>query len=227
MRRSTVAGQLAVTTALGSGTTAPGCGSTTTGRGATTSRSPAARGRPAASQAASAASSRCAGTAPSGPKACTPAARGHRFPPRAACNERLDSRSGAADFVPVHPDLPDASDYGIRLSLTDVKGISGAEVASIVAGQPFSDLADFWSRATVSRPVVERLVLAGAFDAMHGIGATGSGLGRRGRITRRDLLLHVGELDRWERASTGRSSRRRVLPPRPGACPRRSAGHGR
>ncbi|GAA4123257.1 DNA polymerase III subunit alpha [Knoellia locipacati] len=128
--------------------------------------------------------------------------------------ERLEG--GGADFSPVHPDLPDASDYGIRLSLTDVKGISDAEVASIVAGQPFSDLGDFWSRATVSRPVVERLVLAGAFDAMHGIGATGSGLGRRGRITRRDLLLHVGELDRWERASTGRSSRRRVPPPRLG-----------
>ncbi|MFC7492114.1 MULTISPECIES: DNA polymerase III subunit alpha [unclassified Knoellia] len=126
--------------------------------------------------------------------------------------ERLDEgRRG--DFTPVHPDLPDASGYGIRLSLTDVKGISGAEVASIVAGQPFSNLGDFWSRATVSRPVVERLVLAGAFDSMHGIGVSGSGLGRRGRITRRDLLLHVGELDRWERASTGRSSRRRLPPP--------------
>ncbi|WP_353950295.1 DNA polymerase III subunit alpha [Knoellia sp. S7-12] len=131
--------------------------------------------------------------------------------------ERLDDRGGdtggESTFVPVHPDLPDASDYGIRLSLTDVKGISGAEVASIVAGQPFSDLGDFWSRAVVSRPVVERLVLAGAFDMMHGIGVSGSGLGRRGLITRRDLLLHVGELDRWERASTRRSSRRRVPPP--------------
>ncbi|EAP98838.1 putative DNA polymerase III alpha subunit [Janibacter sp. HTCC2649] len=126
--------------------------------------------------------------------------------------ERLEC-GGESDFVPVHPDLPDASDYGIRLSLTDVKGISGAEVASIVAAQPFSNLGDFWSRATVSRPIVERLVMAGAFDSMHGIGGSGSGLGRRGRITRRDLLLHVGELDRWERASTGRSSRRRIPPP--------------
>lgn len=126
--------------------------------------------------------------------------------------ERLD-RAGESAFVPAHPDLPDASDYGIRLSLTDVKGISGAEVASIVAAQPFSNLGDFWSRAVVSRPVVERLVLAGAFDTMHGIGVSGSGLGRRGLITRRDLLLHVGELDRWERASKSRSSRRRVPPP--------------
>lgn len=130
--------------------------------------------------------------------------------------ERLDEgRRG--DFTPMHPDLPDASDHGIRLSLTDVKGISDAEVASIVAAQPFSNLSDFWSRATVSRPVVERLVLAGAFDSMHGIGVSGSGLGRRGRITRRDLLLHVGELDRWERAT--RNER--------GGRARRAVGGGR
>lgn len=136
--------------------------------------------------------------------------------------ERLDSGADVeGGFRPVHPDLPDASDYGIRLSLTDVKGISGAEVASIVAAQPFSNLGDFWARATVSRPVVEKLVLAGAFDTMHGIGVSGSGLGRRGRITRRDLLLHVGELDRWEKATrSGRAGRavrggRHTPPPSP------------
>ena len=71
--------------------------------------------------------------------------------------------------------------YGIRLSLADVKGISEAEVARIVAGQPYADLGDFWTRARVSRPVTERLVLAGAFDspARHGrragwAGAAGS-----------------------------------------------------
>jgi error-prone DNA polymerase len=102
--------------------------------------------------------------------------------------------------------------YGIRLSLADVKGISEAEVARVVAGQPYSDLGDFWTRARVSRPVTERLVLAGAFDALHGMG--GPALGRRGRVTRRDLLLHVAELDRWERGGGGtpRTSRRRALP---------------
>lgn len=100
----------------------------------------------------------------------------------------------------------------IRLSLADVHGISDLEVASIVAAQPYSSLSDFWKRAHVSRPVAERLVLAGAFDTIHGIdlGAPtrradgiapqdrmGTGLGRRGRVTRRDLLLHVAELDRW------------------------------
>lgn len=95
----------------------------------------------------------------------------------------------------------DPQPYGIRLSLADVKGISEAEVARIVAGQPYADLGDFWTRARPSRPVTERLVLAGAFDALHGMG--GPALGRRGRVTRRDLLLHVAELDRWERGSRG------------------------
>ncbi len=102
--------------------------------------------------------------------------------------------------------------FGIRLSLADVKGISEAEVARVVAGQPYTDLGDFWARARVSRPVVERLVLAGAFDALHG--TVGSGLGRRGRVTRRDLLLHVAELERWERSGGAppRTSRRRAVP---------------
>ncbi len=127
------------------------------------------------------------------------------------------------DPDPVDPDAPDPDaglpawrrtrqPYGIRLSLADVKGISGAEVARIVAGQPYADLGDFWTRARVSRPVTERLVLAGAFDALHGMG--GGGLGRRGRVTRRDLLLHVAELERWERGggAAPRSSRRLVIP---------------
>ena len=102
--------------------------------------------------------------------------------------------------------------YGIRLSLADVKGISAAEVARAVAGQPYADLGDFWTRARVSRPVTERLVLAGAFDSLHGMG--GGGLGRRGRVTRRDLLLHVAELERWERSGGSPRSTRRLTPPR-------------
>jgi len=130
---------------------------------------------------------------------------------------RRSKTSGDPRSAPLHPDLPDGSAFGIRLSLTDVKGISEAEVARIVAGQPYFSLADFWNRAHVSRPVVERLVLAGGFDSVYGIGsvvtatlgagrpggvrgAPGAGLGRHGRITRRDLLLHVAELDRWSRS---------------------------
>ena len=113
-------------------------------------------------------------------------------------------------------DLPDGRAYGIRLSLADVKGISDAEVQRIVASQPYITLADFWHRAQVSRPVVERLVLAGGFDSLYGLSATmgvsgGSGTtGRRGRVTRRDLLLHVAELDRWSRSV--RQAGRRLAP---------------
>ncbi|MFC5382243.1 DNA polymerase III subunit alpha [Aquipuribacter nitratireducens] len=111
--------------------------------------------------------------------------------------------------------LPDARGYGIRLSLADVKGISDAEVERVVAGRPYGSLADFWHRAGVSRPVAERLVVAGAFDELYGLTGRvhrpgpGGGAGyavptrRRGRVTRRDLLLQVAELDRWSRAVGG------------------------
>jgi len=84
------------------------------------------------------------------------------------------------------------SGWGIRLSLADVKGISEMEIAEIEAAQPFVDLADFWVRTTVTRPVVERLIRTGAFDVMHGITSTR----RSGHVTRRDLLLQVADLHR-------------------------------
>ncbi len=120
--------------------------------------------------------------------------------------ERLpapDSPSGLGD--PPHllpnPDLPDGRPYGIRLSLADVKGISDAEVARIVAGRRYRSLADFWHRAQVARPVVERLIVAGGFDSLYGLTTT-LPVRRRDRVTRRDLLLQVAELERWTRATT-------------------------
>src|SRR5206468_10087392 len=96
--------------------------------------------------------------------------------------------------------------YGIRLSLTDVKGISDDEVVRIVAGQPYRSLTDFWHRASVARPVVERLVLAGGFDSLYGFGVRDREAGRpshrRRQVTRRDLLLQIGELDRWSRSGS-------------------------
>jgi error-prone DNA polymerase len=73
--------------------------------------------------------------------------------------------------------------YGIRVALSQVKGISGAEVQRIVAGRPYDSLGDFWQRARVSRPIAERLVLVGAFDSLYD-------------LQRRDLLCQVGALDR-------------------------------
>jgi error-prone DNA polymerase len=106
--------------------------------------------------------------------------------------------------------MPDPTRYGIRLSLADVKGITDEEVARIIAGQPYRSLADFWNRAAVSRPVVERLVLAGGFDSVYGFGVRDSEGGRparrRQQLTRRDLLLQIGELDRWSRSGARASS---------------------
>ncbi|WP_131742021.1 DNA polymerase III subunit alpha, partial [Actinomadura roseirufa] len=82
---------------------------------------------------------------------------------------------------------------GIRVSLGEVRGISEAEVERIVAGRPYGSLTDFWRRARVSRPVTERLVLAGAFDALY----------RTPPVPRRDLLCRVGALDRHGRPVPG------------------------
>ena len=90
--------------------------------------------------------------------------------------------------------------WGIRLALTEVKGISEAEVDRVTAARPYHSLTDFWHRAGVSRPVLERLVLAGGFDSVYGIASAGVGVNRRGRVTRRDLLLQVADLDRYTRA---------------------------
>jgi error-prone DNA polymerase len=101
-----------------------------------------------------------------------------------------------------------------------VKGINEAEVDRIIASRPYHSLTDFWHRARVSRPIAERLVLAGGFDAVYGIGSNlGAGVRRRGKVTRRDLLLQVAELDRHaravERAGRGRglAARRVALGP--------------
>ncbi|MBJ7358705.1 DNA polymerase III subunit alpha, partial [Nocardioides sp.] len=126
----------------------------------------------------------------------------------------LDVNASEKDYVVErvpHPDDPEGPPRdGIRLALAEVKGINEAEVARIVAGRPFHSLTDFWHRARVSRPIVERLVLAGGFDSLYAIGrgdSAGSGVGQRGRVTRRDLLLQVAELDRIARSVDRASSR--------------------
>ena len=106
--------------------------------------------------------------------------------------------------------LPDGRGYGIRLSLADVKGISETDIARIVAGRPYVSLSDFWQRTNNSSAVTERLVLAGAFDTLYGIGDP-SAVQRRGRITRRDLLLTVADLERAARVDARVGGRARGL----------------
>jgi error-prone DNA polymerase len=66
---------------------------------------------------------------------------------------------------------------GIRIGLQDVHGISAADIRSILearAARGFHDVGDVLRRTTVSRPVIEALAHAGAFDALPG--------GRRGHL---------------------------------------------
>lgn len=75
-----------------------------------------------------------------------------------------------APATPVAPTRP--GDLGIRLSLADVHGISEAELARLVSGQPYDSVADVWQRATPSRPLLERLAQVGALDSLVGPGRT-------------------------------------------------------
>ncbi len=115
----------------------------------------------------------------------------------------------APAFVPP-PGLPDGSGWGIRLSLADVAGMADLDVVRIVAGQPYASLADFWARAKVPVTVAERMVLAGAFDQMYGVGRA-HGLLRNGRLTRRDLLLALADLRRASMADDRALARARGL----------------
>ncbi|TGB09430.1 DNA polymerase III subunit alpha, partial [Streptomyces palmae] len=88
--------------------------------------------------------------------------------------------------------------YGLRMALCDVHGISEAEAARIAAGRPYSSLLDLWQRAHPGRPVAERLAQVGALD----------GFGDN----RRDLLLHIAELHRGQRAAGARRAARAAGP---------------
>ncbi len=83
---------------------------------------------------------------------------------------------------------PDARGYAIRISFADLSGISSREITSIVQGQPYLDLADFYRRSGASYPTTEKLILVGAFDELHTMQSS--------QINRRDLLLHLSDLHR-------------------------------
>jgi error-prone DNA polymerase len=138
----------------------------------------------------------------------------------------LDVNASHATYV-VEPSESDPAGHAIRLSLSDVRGISAAEVSRIVAAResPYVSLSDFFHRARVSRPILERLVLAGGFDSVYAIGPGEHEIAHRDRVTRRDLLLQVAELDLHARAldrasrARGRRSSSAVL----SSTPRRRA----
>jgi error-prone DNA polymerase len=111
---------------------------------------------------------------------------------------------------------PTAVGDGIRLPFGEVKGVSEAEVARLVANRPYADLADLWNRAGISRPVAEHLVTIGALDRLYEIGSDVHAV-RRNRITRRDLILQLADLERYTRSLSRAGGRRRSRPAAPAA----------
>ncbi|MEU9837123.1 DNA polymerase III subunit alpha [Streptosporangium sp. NPDC048047] len=85
--------------------------------------------------------------------------------------------------------------YGVRLALGEVKGMTSSDITRITAGRPYASLADCLRRTRLSLPVLERLVLAGAFDDLHGL-CRRSGRHPVSGLNRRDLLLQAGDLHR-------------------------------
>ncbi|MGW8885532.1 DNA polymerase III subunit alpha [Streptomyces sp. NPDC055749] len=85
-------------------------------------------------------------------------------------------------------EMTEEEEWGVRLALSGVRGISEEECARIEEGRPYGSLSDFWQRAHPSRPVAERLAEIGALNSLHD-----------GSLTRRDLLLQIAELHRQSR----------------------------
>ncbi|MFM1784552.1 MAG: hypothetical protein RLZZ579_829, partial [Actinomycetota bacterium] len=61
---------------------------------------------------------------------------------------------------------------GVRMSLSDIAGISVPEIERIIENQPFSGLGDFYLRARPSRRTLIRLATIGALDQLAGIDPT-------------------------------------------------------
>ncbi|MEV6796322.1 DNA polymerase III subunit alpha [Streptomyces sp. NPDC051320] len=110
-----------------------------------------------------------------------------------------DARRHNVPILPVHVNLSRPTytvedtntGWGVRLSLSSVKGISEEQVERIATGQPYNSLQDFWQRARPALPIAQRLVQIGALDQL------------KGELTRRDLMLQTGELHRHTRTRPG------------------------
>ena len=81
---------------------------------------------------------------------------------------------------------PNEPRHGVRMALTEIQGISEAELDRIVTEQPFETITDFYRRARPSRRSLERLALIGALDEL---------AARTGQHTRGDILARVRELN--------------------------------
>ncbi|CAD6015791.1 DNA polymerase III alpha subunit (plasmid) [Agreia sp. COWG] len=74
---------------------------------------------------------------------------------------------------------------GIRYSLTDVHGITQPEKDRILAGQPYSGILDFYTRATPSRRLLVNLASVGALDSLSGGAGRGDVIAYARQLTAR------------------------------------------
>ncbi len=95
----------------------------------------------------------------------------------------IDVNKSSDEFL-VQP-IPGTHDFGVRMSLTDVKGISDSEVQRIIGEQPYLDIADFYLRAKPSRRTLSNLALVGALDE----------LAKHSGHNRGDIMQRVKELN--------------------------------
>jgi len=79
-------------------------------------------------------------------------------------------------------------DVAVRVSLSEIAGISKPEVERIICEQPFQNVTDFYLRARPSRRTLEKLALVGALDAVAGIE------GEAAVHNRSDLLVKIRQL---------------------------------
>jgi error-prone DNA polymerase len=80
-------------------------------------------------------------------------------------------------------ELLDDGRKGIRLSLSDVRGITKAEIRRITDGRPYLGVEDLYQRAEPSRPLMRRLAAVGALDTL-----------TRPAVNRGDVIAHVRRL---------------------------------
>jgi error-prone DNA polymerase len=109
---------------------------------------------------------------------------------------RTKNQSGAGSAGP-------QTRWGIRMSLSEVKGISAAELDGLLDARlphPFTSLEDLWRRVELSRPVLENLIHIGALDSIEP------------RRSRRELLWRGAELAGRARPDRRLSGETRPVP---------------
>ncbi|MEV8156853.1 DNA polymerase III subunit alpha [Kocuria salsicia] len=113
--------------------------------------------------------------------------------------EPVTPRPGTVEPADLDHGIPHTQDgaWGIRMSLNSITGLSAAETERLLAGQPYSTLAEVKTRARPTRRNLQRLAAAGALDTL----LRGAGT----RASHTDMVHFLRE--QAERPVTGRPPR--------------------